>query len=290
MHRRLCAPRLVRCGDFEIASEVFAVRYLPGDFFTVEEASGGLILALGDVCGKGLAAGMWTPCLVGLVRVHAAATSEPHAIVAGVNREFCRMQAPLTSVFIARLDPASGVLDYCSAGHPPALLLRASGRLESLSEGGMLLGMAADASYRTGRVELGVGDILLVCSDGVIESRNNADQEFGDERLEAELRLARTGSADRVLFSVLAAVQDFAAPNALTDDTTLVVVRHRDDEGASRPYLRASLSFLRRLQLEPVEQCAEAELEAPVRRCAFRTGEIRKEGIGLGGPVEEISN
>ena len=40
-------------------------------------------------------------------------------------------------------------------------------------------------------------------------------------------------------------------------------------------------SFLRRLQLEPVEQCAEAELEAPVRRCAFRTGEIRKEGIGL---------
>ena len=233
VHRRLCAPRLVRCGDFEIASEVFAVRYLPGDFFTVEEASGGLILALGDVCGKGLAAGMWTPCLVGLVRVHAAATSEPHAIVAGVNREFCRMQAPLTSVFMARLDPASGTLDYCSAGHPPALLLRACGRLESLSEGGMLLGMALDASYRTGRVELGVGDILLACSDGVIESRNNADQEFGDERLEAELRLARTGSADRVLFSVLAAVQDFAAPNALTDDTTLVVVRHRDGEGAS---------------------------------------------------------
>ena len=123
------APRPAAVGDFEIASEIFAVRYLPGDFFTVEEASGGLILALGDVCGKGLAAGMWTPCLVGLVRVHAAVTSEPHAIVAGVNREFCRMHAPLTSVFMARLDPASGMLDYCSAGHPPALLLgRAAGR------------------------------------------------------------------------------------------------------------------------------------------------------------------
>ena len=52
--------------------------------------------------------------------------------------------------------------------------------------GELLLGMAADASFRTGRVQLGVGDILLACSDGVIESRNNADQEFGDERLEAE--------------------------------------------------------------------------------------------------------
>ena len=228
IHRRLCAPRLVRHGEFEIASEIFAVRYLPGDFFTVEEASGGLILALGDVCGKGLAAGMWTPCLVGLVRVHAAVTSEPHAIVAGVNREFCRMHAPLTSVFMARLDPASGTLDYCSAGHPPALLLRASGQLESLSEGGMLLGMAADAPFRTGRVELGAGDILLAYSDGVIESCNNVDQEFGDERLESELRLARTGSADRVLFSILGAVQDFAAPHPLTDDTSLVVVRQSD--------------------------------------------------------------
>jgi sigma-B regulation protein RsbU (phosphoserine phosphatase) len=226
VHRRLCAPRLVQCGDFEIASEVFAVRYLPGDFFTVEEAAGGLILALGDVCGKGLAAGMWTPCLVGLVRVHAAATSEPHAILAGVNREFCRMHAPLTSVFMARLDPASGMLDYCSAGHPPALLLRECGRLESLSEGGMLLGMAADASFASARVELGAGDVLLAYSDGVVESSNDADQEFGAERLEAELRLARTDSADRALFSILGAVQDFAAPNALTDDTSLVVVRH----------------------------------------------------------------
>ncbi len=77
MHRRLCAPRLVRHGDFDIASEIFAVRYLPGDFFTLEETSGGTILALGDICGKGLAAGMWTTYLVGLVGAHAAASPEP---------------------------------------------------------------------------------------------------------------------------------------------------------------------------------------------------------------------
>jgi serine phosphatase RsbU (regulator of sigma subunit) len=225
VHRRICAPRLVRCGDFEIASEVFAVRYLPGDFFTTEQTTGGLILALGDVCGKGLAAGMWTPCLVGLVRAHAAASSEPHAIMAGVNREFCRMHAPLASLFLGRLDPASGTVDYCSAGHPPALLLRAAGPVESLAEGGMLLGMAGEASFRTGHVDLGADDVLLAYSDGVIESRDSADQEFGCERLEAHLRDVGTGSSTAVLFSILAAVQDFAAPNALTDDTSVVVVR-----------------------------------------------------------------
>jgi len=162
--------------------------------------------------------------MVGLVRAHAAASSEPHVIVAGVNREFCRMLAPLTSVFVARLDPASGSLDYCSAGHPPALLLREDGRLESLSEGGMLLGMTADAPFRSGRVELGRGDVLLAYSDGIVEACNDADQEFGWERLEAHLRLERTGSAAAVLFSLLAAVQDFAAPHPLADDTSLVVV------------------------------------------------------------------
>jgi serine phosphatase RsbU (regulator of sigma subunit) len=229
VHRRLCAPRFVRLGDMEIASEIFAVRYLPGDFFTMEEASDGVILALGDVCGKGVAAGMWTPCLVGLVRAHSAASSEPQVIVTGVNHEFCRMLAPLTSLLVMRLDPATGRLDYCSAGHPPTLLLRADGQLEWLSVGGMLLGMAPDASFTTGRVELRGGDVLLAYSDGVLESRNSADEEFGHERLEAQLRLAQTGSADAVLFSVLGAVQDFAAPHALIDDTSLVVVRYRTD-------------------------------------------------------------
>jgi serine phosphatase RsbU (regulator of sigma subunit) len=64
VHRRLCAPRLVRYGDFEIASEIFAVRHLAGDFFTVKEFNNRLVLTLGDISGKGLAAGMWTTHLV----------------------------------------------------------------------------------------------------------------------------------------------------------------------------------------------------------------------------------
>jgi serine phosphatase RsbU (regulator of sigma subunit) len=233
VHRRLCAPRLVRHGDFDIASEIFAVRYLPGDFFTLEETSGGTILALGDICGKGLAAGMWTTYLVGLVRAHAAASPEPQAIATGMNRELCRMSsvAPLASLFLAHLDPATGRLDYCSAGHPPALLLRADGQLELLSEGGTLLGAVPEASFARGRVELRAGDVMLAYSDGILESRNNADQEFGYQRIEAQLRLARTGSADAVLFSVLGAVQDFAAPRHLVDDTSLVVVRCRNPQG-----------------------------------------------------------
>jgi serine phosphatase RsbU (regulator of sigma subunit) len=234
VYRRLCAPRLVRHDDFEIASEIFAVRYLPGDFFTVEKASSGVILALGDICGHGLAAGMWTTHLVGSVRSHTALGPEPEAIVTGVNRDLCRSSpvAPLASLFLARLDPATGKLDYCSAGHPPAMLLRESGQLESLSEGGgPLVGVLPEASFEGGSVELHAGDTLLAYSDGILESRNNADQEFGYDRLKAELRRARTGTADAVLFSVLGAVRDFTAARAPADDMSLVVIRRRTSSG-----------------------------------------------------------
>jgi len=228
VHRRLCAPRLVRYHNFEIASETFAVRHVPGDFFMIEETPKGVMLTLSDICGKGLAAGMWTTCLTGLVCTHTAANAEPEAIVSGINRDLCRMAplAPLASLFLARLDPISGIFEYCSAGHPPALLLRADGQMELLSEGGPLLGVVPAARFHRGSLELRPGDLLLICSDGILESFDKDDQEFGSERLEAELRAARSGSADAALFSVLGAVQDFAAPRPLTDDMTLVVVDH----------------------------------------------------------------
>src|SRR6266404_6813105 len=227
VHRRLCAPRHVRFGNFEIASEIFAVRHLPGDFFTVEEKSDGVILALGDICGKGLAAGMWTTHIVGLVGARVAVTSKPEAIIAGVNRDICLMESfmPLVSLFLAKLDPITGVVKYCSAGHPPALLLRANGELELLSAGGTLLGVIAAAPYVCGSFELGAGDILMIYSDGITESLNCAGEEFGYARLEAQLRLAQAGAADPVLFSVLGAVQDFAAASPLIDDMSLAIVR-----------------------------------------------------------------
>lgn len=234
VHRRLCAPRLVRQHDFEIASETFAVRHVAGDFITVDKVDNCFTLGLGDICGKGLAAGMWVTHLVGLIGTRTAASSHPETIVTGVNRDLCRISplAPLASLFLAKLDPVTGRLDYCSAGHPPALLLRADGQLESLSEGGPLLGVIPGASFAKGFVDLRVGDLVLVCSDGILESANDADQEFGYERLEAQLRSAATDCAETVLFSMLGAVQDFAATRPLVDDMSLVVVRR--DGGKDR--------------------------------------------------------
>jgi serine phosphatase RsbU (regulator of sigma subunit) len=97
--------------------------------------------------------------------------------------------------------------------------------LELLSEGGLLLGVVPAAPYVSGCVELGVGDVLMIYSDGITESVNDAGEEFGYARLEAQLRRAQAGAADAVLFSVLGAVQDFAAACPLVDDMSLAIIR-----------------------------------------------------------------
>ncbi|HKB68465.1 MAG TPA: PP2C family protein-serine/threonine phosphatase [Pyrinomonadaceae bacterium] len=259
VHRRLCAPRQLRFGNFEVASEIFAVRHLPGDFFTVQQQFDGVVFALGDICGKGLAAGMWTTHLVGLLGARMAVNTTLEGIVAGVNRDICLLKSfmPLVSLFIAKLDPNTGLVKYCSAGHPPAFLLRANGELELLSDGGMVLGVVAAAPYVCGSFVLGEGDMLMVYSDGITESQNVAGEEFGYGRLEDQLRRAAGGAGDKraevagdsrvetetpgpqartadgVLFSVLGAVQDFAAACPLVDDMSLAVICRQPAEQAT---------------------------------------------------------
>ncbi len=228
VYRRLCAPRLVQHGCFEIASETFAARHLPGDFIAVEDAGDSVMFSLGDITGKGLAAGMWTTLLLGLLAIHSKSNVEPETIVTEMNRDLSRASigVPLASLFLGRLNSANGRLDYCSAGHPPALLLRADRRLESLSDGGPLLGAVSQASFVKGSVELRAGDVLVAYSDGILEAHNYEDEEFGFDRLEAQLRRAAGSYADSVLFSMLGAVQDFVGGCPQADDMSLVVARH----------------------------------------------------------------
>src|SRR5688500_20179224 len=99
--------------------------------------------------------------LLDLTLTHTDVNSYRHAIAAAVNRDIARLSSvePLSTMFIGRLDAVTGMLEYCSAGHPAALLLRANGQVESLSEGGPMLGVMPAASVGCGNVQLRTADV-----------------------------------------------------------------------------------------------------------------------------------
>jgi len=229
VQRRLCAPRELTCNEFEIAGEIFPVRHLSGDFFKVMELGPVFGLAVGDIAGKGLSAGIWQTHVLGLIQRCARWHSDAADAVAEINRELCQDQdeRPMTALFFARLDPQGNELAYCNAGVPAPLLIRQDGAVERLEIGGPMLGALPTGEFHSGRVRLNPGDMLIAYSDGVTECRNSRDEEFGMERLSAAGLAVRGASANRALFSTLAAVLDFADECPPGDDLTLVILRRR---------------------------------------------------------------
>ena len=230
IQRRLCAPRELTWGEFEIAGEIFPVRHLSGDFFKVMKLGSALGVVLGDIAGKGMTAGIWQAHLMGLIQRSARNHADPGEAVAEVNRELCRDegQPPLTALFFARIDSRTNDLVYCNAGLPAPLLLRDNKTMERLDHGGPMLGAVETGVFETGRVTLHPGDMLVAHSDGVTECRNAEDQEFEMERLSTAAKAVSGVNANKALFSLLGTVLDFAHSCSPNDDLTLLVVRRRD--------------------------------------------------------------
>ncbi len=226
VQRRLSGPRQCQRGLFDIASEVFPVRHLAGDFVTTLDIGDRTWIAMGDISGKGLAAAMWFTHLVSLIRCYAARLSNPAAVLTEINADLCRLQPapPLTSMVVLVLDGDSGRLEYCNAGHPAPLLLRA-GQVERLETGGPLLGVVNGAPYASATLQLAPGEMLVGFTDGVVECRNRNDEEFAFAGLLREARKSELETAQAVLFHILGAVQDFAASAPRNDDVSLLVVR-----------------------------------------------------------------
>ena len=237
IQRRLCAPRELVSGEFEIAGEIFPVRHLSGDFLKVMKLDSVLGITVGDIAGKGLSAGIWQAHLMDLIQRSARTNLPPADVVTTVNRELCRDQnePPIAALFFARLDPQSGELVYCSAGLPPPLLLRRDRSVERLEKGGPMLGALKEVKYEAGSVCLDPGDLLLAYSDGLTECRNSLDQEFEMDRLTAAAKAIGGATANQVLFSTLGAVLDFADTCSPGDDLTLLVVRRREAMAPERP-------------------------------------------------------
>src|SRR5262249_36909119 len=104
VQRRLCAPRELTWGEFEIAGEIFPVRHLWGDFCRVGDLGSTLGWALGDMAGRGLTAGFWQAQVMGLIQRSARRYPAPAAAVAEVTRELCGGgEPPMTALFFARI-------------------------------------------------------------------------------------------------------------------------------------------------------------------------------------------
>ncbi|MDJ0721819.1 MAG: SpoIIE family protein phosphatase [Desulfobacterales bacterium] len=201
------------------------------DFFAVaRDDSRQMAFALGDVSGHGIASALLMATVRSALRQRAALPGDPARIVQDVNAQLVadvQESGQFMTLFFFLYAPDNRMLQWVRAGHDPALLYDPTGdRFETLRGEGIALGLDGDYAYRTNRrVDIKPGQILVVGTDGVWESRNTTEEMFGKERVRDLVRRHAGRDAHHIREVILAAVKSFMGDRRAEDDITLMVVK-----------------------------------------------------------------
>jgi sigma-B regulation protein RsbU (phosphoserine phosphatase) len=216
------------------AARMTAARQVGGDFYDVFALPDGRIgCVIADVSGKGMGAALFMAASRTVIRSVAATTTNAAECIHRANLYLAAENDAMmfVTVFYAIVDPASGEVSYCNAGHNPPARIAAGGE-PALLPGAKhpALGVFEEVVFTEERLRLEPGERLFLYTDGITEAMTHDHQEFGEARMLAALADAPGASADQVCDRTLAAVSDFVAGAEQSDDITCLAVAYDGGE------------------------------------------------------------
>lgn len=220
----------LRFGLMEVKGMSIPAREVGGDFFNYFALENGdVALLVGDVSGKGVGAALLMANFQAALRTRLTLGHDLASIADAIDRDVAAT-APrglYTTLFVGIYEPAAKRLRYVNAGHNPQFSLR-QGKLDRLVSTGTPIGLLPGRGYTQQEIQLASGDFLFFYTDGIVETENEAGEQFGPERLETlliETVTADPGGPDAVLQRVETAVRTFRGAAEPFDDATSMVVR-----------------------------------------------------------------
>jgi serine phosphatase RsbU (regulator of sigma subunit) len=234
---RLFPQTLPPVKTLDYAGTCIQARQVGGDYYDfLDLGRERLGLVIGDIAGKGIAAALLMANLQANLRSQCAiALDQPERLLRTVNQLFCQntiagpghwAPSAYATLFFAEYDDASQLLRYANCGHLAALLLRHDDTLERLESTGTVLGLFKEWDCSIAERRLAPDDTLVLYSDGITESFDEAGHEFGEERLIAAVRRSRELPSKELLAALVDEARDFSGQGQ-HDDITAIVARCR---------------------------------------------------------------
>ncbi len=221
--------------DYEVAAEYKAARLVSGDYYDyirVDEDRYGI--AIGDVCGKGIAASLIMAMCRSNLRSRAPDNLSPASVLHSVNHSIFPdiREDMFVSLLYLIVERASNEITLARAGHEPPILFRsATGEIEVIEPPGLAAGVDEGPVFKRSvkdyRFRMESGDILLLYTDGIIESENIEGEEFGMDRLCQMVIDNSKRSSQELVNSIISEVSVFSAGMAQIDDITLIAIEKR---------------------------------------------------------------
>jgi phosphoserine phosphatase RsbU/P len=234
---------------FDIAFATRPQNTVAGDYYDafvrplpVNSAKPSLLVVVADVAGKSVPAALLMATFQAGLRALAATPESLEEVAVGLDR-YARAHSlgglRFTTAFLAEIDPDTHEMRYINAGHNSPILRRTTGEIERLSTGGVPFGLPADSEQEptrtSGSARLGVGDVLFIFTDGVIEAVDREDQEFSEARLLPIIQSAPPESAADTLRRVMTQVNTFVGEARQHDDITCLVLRVISEASSAGP-------------------------------------------------------
>jgi phosphoserine phosphatase RsbU/P len=205
------------------------------DFLPVNvEGKQALLLVVADVEGKGAASALVMANVQATLHALTEHAEPLAALPATINQkilegarasqEGVRYTKYLT-MFLAFVEDEGRRLNYVNAGHVPPMVIRTDGRAELLDKGGIVVGLLPDAQYECGSVQLGPGDLLVACTDGITEAMDAAGDEYGGTRLAGSVSKCRQQPPGEILRCILEEVDVHSRGGTHEDDRVLLVMK-----------------------------------------------------------------
>jgi sigma-B regulation protein RsbU (phosphoserine phosphatase) len=226
----LLPGKLPKLPDWQMAATLKPSRKTSGDFYDlIPLPDGQLGILIADVADKGMGAALYMVLSRTLIRTYAKEYHpDPHRVLEATNRrllaDFGAEQ--FVTAFYGILNPASGALIYCNAGHNPPYLLGRSEKdaIQSLDRTGMALGILEEESWDRSTILMIPGDTLVLYTDGITEAQNEQRALFDDDRLREIADSNRGKSALDFQQALLQEVHSFVGNAPQMDDITLVIL------------------------------------------------------------------
>lgn len=213
---------------------------LGGDCFGFIERGSEHLMYVGDVTGHGVPAALVMMMVSTLLATFAEMGQSAYEVVVNTNKQLKpRIKATMfMTMVLLSWDALKQKMTYVGAGHEYLFIYRkASGQVEKLKTGGIALGMIPDNSALVKEIdlELNVGDVVLLFSDGITEARNDADEMFGEDRLEQSFKdYAPQYESSGVMFHIAKDFAEFTGNHEQEDDMTMICIRYAGGAGTAK--------------------------------------------------------
>jgi len=236
VQRRLLPTEPPEVPGFDLSFAMRAQNTVAGDYYDAifplparaQGANPGLLVTIADVAGKSMPAALLMATFQASLDTLVAAGASMEELALGLNRYTSAHSMGgmrFTTAFLAEIDVMSLQTRYVNAGHNPPILLRASGAIERLSEGGMPFGIFANIGHPCATITLEHGDRLVMFTDGVVEAEDENGDEYGEDRLLAQVKSGAADNAGELVRRIMADVDRFAGAARQHDDITCFALR-----------------------------------------------------------------